>query len=316
MQYDILCVGLMVCDIMVKPVSKAVFDMDSIRLDTMKMASGGDAMNTAVDMAKLGVKVGLVGRVGNDGLGDFLRNEAKSAGIDTRHVRVCDDYSTSTSIVLIEEGGERHFAYYGKTNDTLCPEDIPQEALQNIKILQVGSAMALASLEGEALAALYKKAHDCGAMTSLDLTWDSTGAWLSRIEPALCHLDIFFPSYEEACAMTGLSDPRAMKDFFRKYGLKIFGVKMGEKGCYVTNFIDEYEIPAFLTPNVVDTTGAGDSFMAGFLSGIVKGWDIYRAGVFANAVAHFSVQALGASAGIRSYDETVGFVNQNIPNLL
>ena len=89
---DVLCVGLMVCDIIIKPVGKNVFEVDSTRLDTLKITSGGDSLNAAINMAKLGIRVGLVGKVGNDVFGEFLINEAQKQGVITEGIIKTDEY--------------------------------------------------------------------------------------------------------------------------------------------------------------------------------------------------------------------------------
>jgi len=307
---DILCVGLMFCDIIAKPVSKEIFDMDSQMLDTMKFASGGDAFNSAVNMSNLGMKVALVGRTGKDMPGDFLCGEATRSGITTDYIKQNEEASTATSIVLIEPNGERHFAVHGTANNTLTPEGIPDSAPESAKIVHIGSAMALPGLEGEALSKLFQKAKAAGAYTSMDVTWDGSGKWLSRIEEALYHTDFFLPSLQEAEQLSGCREPEEMAEFFKKFGFKALVIKLGEKGCFITDYTDSHIIPAFKVPDVVDTTGAGDAFVAGFLTSKVRGKSLYECGVIGNAVAAFCVTEAGATAGVKSWDETIEFINK------
>lgn len=305
---DILSVGLMVCDIIIKPIDEAVFSADSARLDTLKILAGGDGLNVAINMAKLGNSVGLVGRTGNDKLGELLVSEAERYGINTSSVIKSDDYATSTSIVMVEKSGERHFAYYGMANDSLSIRDVNEALIDASKIVHVGGAMALSSLDGRGLAELFKKAKALGTRTSMDVTWDSSGRWLEKIEEALYYTDIFMPSYNESRMISGCETPIEMRSFFKKYGIRIFVVKLGADGCYVTNFKDEYFIETFKNVTVVDTTGAGDAFVSGFLTGVGKGWDIYRCGTFGNAVAALCVTGLGATAGTKTLNEVMEFI--------
>ena len=305
---DILCVGLTVCDIIAKPVSRAVFDVDSTKIDMIKVASGGDALNAAVNMAKLGVKVALAGGVGQDMMGEFLRGEAARAGVDTGGLKASADVSTSTSIVLVDESGERRFIYCGKANNEFSPEDVGDAALKSARIVHLGSAMALAGFEGGALAEFFRKAKDAGAITSMDVTWDSTGRWLGKIEEALYYTDLFMPSFNEAKHITGLRDPEAMADFFSKYGLQALVVKLGSDGCLVTDYRERRVIPAFDVGVPADTTGAGDAFVSGFLAGTIKGMDLYERGLLGNAAAACCVTEVGATAGTRNWDETITFM--------
>lgn len=312
---DVLCVGLMVCDIIIKPVDINVFYVDSTLLETLKMASGGDSLNVAINMAKLGLCVSLVGRVGNDMFGEFLINEARKYDVVTDGIIKSDEYSTSTSIVLVDKAGERHFAYYGKANDSLCAKDVDVSLMKEASIVHIGSAMALNNLDGSGITELFKMAKSLGKITSLDVTWDSSGKWLEKIEDALQYTDIFMPSYDEAKKITKLEKPEEMTEFFRKYGLKILVVKLGSEGCYISDFTNEYHIRTFNNVKVYDTTGAGDAFVSGFLTGITKGFSLYDCGVLGNAVASQCVTELGATSWNKSLSEIEIFIKSNYSNL-
>lgn len=312
---DVLCIGLMVFDIIIKPVDKNVFNVDSTRLEILKMASGGDSLNAAINMAKLGIKAGLVGKVGKDVFGEYLINEARKFDVITDGIIFSDEHSTSTGIVMVEKSGERHIAYYGKANDSLCMKDIDSALLNETNIVHVGSAMALSSLDGSGIAELFKKAKSVGKITSMDVTWDSSGTWLKKIEDALYYTDIFMPSYEEAKKITKLEKPEEMREFFRKYGLKVLAVKLGSEGCYISDFSNEYHIKTFNNVKVYDTSGAGDAFVSGFLTGITKGFSLYDCGVLGNAVASQCVMELGATSWKKSFSEIEIFIKNNKSNL-
>ena len=308
---DVLCVGLMVYDIIAKPVGRIVFDIDTSRIDSLKIASGGDALNAAIDMGKLGLKVGLAAKIGNDIMGSYLAGEAARHGVDISRLVTCDEISTSTSIVLVDESGERHFIYYGKANDSLTLEDIDDESISKASIVHVGSAMSLAGLDGRGLAELFKKAKLAGADTSMDVSWDSSGQWLGKIVEALQYTDTFMPSLREAQMISGKNDPEDIAKFFSGYGLKVLAVKLGSQGCFVTDFKDRYTIGTFDKTNVVDTTGAGDAFVSGFLAGTIRKASLYERGVLGNAVASMCISKMGATTGTRNWDETMDFIRKN-----
>lgn len=308
---DVLCVGLMVCDIIIQPVDKDVFEVDSTRIDTLKITSGGDSLNAAINMEKLGITAGLIGKVGNDVFGEYLIHEAQKYDVITSGIIKSDEYSTSTSIVLVDKSGERHFAYYGKANDSLCVKDVDIKLLNEANMVHVGSAMALNNLDGSGITELFKMAKSLGKPTSMDVTWDSSDKWLEKIEDALHYTDIFMPSYDEAKKITGLDKPEDMKEFFRNYGLKILVVKLGSAGCYITDFSDEYRIKPFKNIRVIDTTGAGDAFVAGFLTGFIKGFSLYDSGVLGNAVASQCVMKLGATNWKMTLNEVMLFISDN-----
>ena len=311
---DVLSVGLMVADIIINPVDPSIFEKDSVRINTIKYASGGDALNVAINLANLGIKSSICGMVGNDPSGKFLVDEANRFGVETSGVIISDKYSTSTSIVLTESNGARHFAYYGKSNDSFSYTMVPEESIKNTKLLYIGSTMALAGIDGDGLTALFKKARSFNIKTAMDATWDNNGLWLAKIKDALPYTDLFFPSYDEAVLITGEKSVHKMRAFMVAFGVRQFGVKLGSEGCYVTDFEKEYTIPAFVCNNVVDTNGAGDAFMSGYLAGLLRDWDIYESAVFGGAVSNFCIRELGATTNTVDFKKNICFIENQIKN--
>jgi sugar/nucleoside kinase (ribokinase family) len=133
---------------------------------------------------------------------------------------------------------------------------------------------------------------------------------MQLIAPCLPYLDYFIPSLEEAEMISGKSNPEEIADSFLEAGVKTAVIKLGSKGCFIKNKAgDKYFIDSFKGIKAVDTTGAGDSFAAGFITGIVKGWDLYKCGKFANAVGAHCVMKVGATSGIKTIDEIQKFIN-------
>jgi sugar/nucleoside kinase (ribokinase family) len=281
--------------------------MDSYALENVAFNTGGDALNVAVNLAKLGIDAGIAGVVGDDAAGRDITAKLKAAGVNCENVSISEKNQTSTCIILCEKSGERHFLYYGKCNHEFSEPMISDEALSKISILNVGSAMALESLDGEGLTKLFWRAKRLGVTTTLDLTHDSSGKWLKKVEGAFEYTDVFIPSLVEAKALTGLDGPEAMAEFMRKYKLKIFGVKLGELGCYITDFKEAKTVPAFFCGDVVDTTGAGDAFMSGFICGLLKGFGPFDSAKLGAAAANFCIRHLGATGHMPGYETLKNF---------
>jgi len=126
----------------------------------------------------------------------------------------------------------------------------------------------------------------------------------------LFETDIFVPSYDEAVMITGEKDLSKMRSAFSQYGIKYLVIKLGEKGCYITDFSNEQIIPAFKF-SAIDTTGAGDAFVGGLLFGLSTGWSLESAAVFANATAGFNVTKVGATGGVPDFDTVYNFLIKN-----
>jgi sugar/nucleoside kinase (ribokinase family) len=161
--------------------------------------------------------------------------------------------------------------------------------------------------DGEVTAEVLKQAKELGVTTALDTAWDSKGNWLNLLEPCLDYVDIFLPSIDEAKMLTNLTEPTAIADFFLNYGIKIVGLKMGLEGSYIRTKDEEILAPAYKV-RTVDTTGAGDAFVAGFLAGIINGWDLEKTAKLANATGAACVTAIGTTAGIKSLEETMKII--------
>jgi len=142
----------------------------------------------------------------------------------------------------------------------------------------------------------------------MDVTWDTTGRWLSVIEPCLPHLSFFLPSSAEAQQIAGTNEPKEIAAFLQGRGVETVVIKLGEKGC----FVKQRREPGFFSPafhvTPVDTTGAGDSFVAGFLTGVLRGWSMEESAEFACGVSALNIRAVGAAAGIPTFEEARQFI--------
>ena len=301
---DILCVGQLAADILVKPIESLEYQVDTKRVETIQVQNGGDAMNTAVSLAKLSNDVGFCGRVGNDSFGDHLLNVFAQYNINTKYLKVNEGGSTCAALCCINSAGERTFFYYGGENEGFCIDDIPDDAVKAAKIVHVGGTYMLPSFDGDGAAALFEKAKALGKKTGMDCTFDVTGKWLETIRPCMPHLDFFLPSLNEAKRMVGSDDPEYIADKFHELGVKTVVVKLGKDGCLVSDGNVKKRLPAMDVP-VIDTTGAGDSFVAGFLTGINKGLSAFESAKLASAVSACCIGALGATAGVKDLAATL-----------
>ncbi len=294
---DILVIGISVLDILVKPVTPDIFTRDAAEA-RIEFLPGGDALNVAVSAARMGMKVSLATTLGDDGNGRTIRRYLTEQGVDTSAIRQSERFSTGVSLVLTEPDGERHFLADKDILGEIVPEQVTGEMLEGVKILSMNSFYKLPALDDGGVIPLFDLAHEKGVLTALDTKENSKGSWLQRIEETLYHTDIFLPSYQEAAKITGRQDVQAMARAMKKYGMKIFGVKMGSRGSYVTDFKREYFVEAFPTEKVVSTVGAGDTYFAAFMTAMVRGLDLYECARFAGAAASLAVQTMGAQADL------------------
>lgn len=301
-----LCIGMMVCDTLLSPVPSNILTLGSVRIDKPSVCCGGDALNVAIGLAKLGNSVSVAGRVARDANGKFILNECNKYGIHASGVVYEEECATAASYALIDENGERHFLSEKSIFEKLSGEDISDEAIEEADMIYIGSAMAMRKMDEGGIKDVFLRAHRLGKMTVMDAAYnleDPERDWLSYLAPAFMETDVFFPSMDEAVKITGQTDPELIAECFKKFPMKAFGVKMGAKGCFVTDFKEKRFIKCPEGLPVVDTTGAGDSFMAGLMTGLARGLDVFSGSEFASCVASKNVGSIGGTAGIPDYEE-------------
>jgi len=309
----VICLGILVADVIAKPVTQLPPKGKLIAVDTIELHTGGCATNTAIDLARLGEDVGIIGLLGNDGLGDFVLDRLRTEKVGIAGIRRTKHVGTSTCMVLSDVDGERSFIYYGGANNTFTENDIDFSLIENCDILFIAGSLLLPAFDGIPTATLLQRAQTAGKYTILDTAWDSTGRWMSAIAPCLPYLDLFIPSLEEAQMLTGKEDVQNIADIFFTAGTRNVVIKCGADGCYIKNATEEYYLDSYKV-DVIDTNGAGDSFVAGFISGLLSGWDLKRCGEFANAVGAHCVGSVGASSGIKTKKEILSFIESRGKN--
>ena len=259
---------------------------------SMDLVLGGSSAITAHNLASLGVQVGFVGVVGNDSFGQFVEQRLRHAGVDLSALRHAPKEKTGITIWHSEKGQRAGVTYAG-TIAMLRARDIPEPYLAQGRHFHVGHYFLLEKFHSGA-AGLFRKAKELGLTTSLDCNYDPKEKWDSRLRDVLKHVDIFFPNDAEALRITDRTDVAAAA---RELGqlARIVTIKMGAEGAYVYANGESFAIPAVKT-KVVDTTGAGDSFNAGFLSQFLRGASLHKCAGEAVKIAARSVTRVGGTA--------------------
>ncbi len=308
---DVACVGIVVADCVARPVLKQPQLGQLELVDSIGLYSGGSAASTGYDLAKLGVDVALIGRIGNDGFGDFLEAEARRVGCDSTLLKRDASAGTSSSLVTVTPDGERTFLHSIGANAKLTPADVPLEDLKarGCKILHLAGFFILTAIEGlsgEPASELFARATTLGLTTSLDCVWDATGRWGKLIGSVLAHTDIFCPSIHEARAIVELPESASPRDIalelFELGVRQIVALKMGPEGSFVMDSSGEHHHVPAPSVEAIDGTGAGDAFIAGFLAARLRGLDLLRSARIGNATGALCVGAMGATGGVTGWD--------------
>ena len=308
-RFDCAVVGTCVADILVRPVplGEPVGGGRLIPVDPIEITTGGIVCNTGIALARLGLDVAAASLVGDDPWAGLIRERLAAERLDTAALEAVFRGATSTTAVLIDPSGERSFAHHVGACAAIDLAWIRRQLplLTRAEWVILGYAGLLPGLEPD-LAAAARLLREAGCRVALET--GGSGGRLEDVAPALPFVDLYVPSLDEAAAQTGAHAPAAIIERYRKLGAGGFlGVKAGTTGSLLSPTVGEWlEIPCLPAPSpVAATTGAGDAFLAGLVAGIIRGMAPQEAGRLGAATAACCVTGVGATAGLRSYDDTL-----------
>lgn len=305
----VACLGIVVADLVAQPVETLPERGKLTAVEHMTLHTGGCAANTAIALSKLGAKVSILGSTGDDRLGQFLLEELRKYEIDLRGLKTRSHCSTSATMVLVHPDGERSFLHHIGANALFSLSDVDFSQIQECGVLHIAGALVMPGIDGPPTAQILRTARRHGIVTTLDTAWDASGRWLKTLESCLPHLDYFMPSLEEALELSKLQQEEEILDFFLDRGCVTVILKMGEYGAVAKNSAGTIKVQA-IPSHAVDCTGAGDCFAAGFLRGLLEGWELERCLRLGNAAGALCVRAIGATSGISTFDEVVSLMER------
>ena len=289
-------------DVSAGPVNFEKLQAGSLPTENIQISFGGDALNEAVILRRLGAEVSLVSKVGQDSAGDQLIGFLQKEGISAEKILRDGDSQTSVNIVLVDPQGERFFLTNprGSMRRIQAADYIPflEDAADLVCFpgMFVSSLLTITDME-----VLFHKAKEKrGRILAADMTKAKNGETLRDLVNLLPLVDFLFPNEEEAALLTGERDAAASARLLTEAGVGCTVIKCGNKGCVIAAGNDCFTLPAYSVSRVADTTGAGDSFTAGFLFALQQGMSLQECGLFANAVASCTVEVFGANQGMRS----------------
>lgn len=306
-RYEVFCVGNAVADVLARPVEGLPPAGTSQPLETVTLGPGGNGINTAIALARLGVAVRVAAAVGDDRLGEMLRERVRKDGVDDSNLVSLPQTKTSVSIVLIQDNGERRFLHFRGANSLFSIQHLNWELAEGARVFHYASAFSLPAFDGAPLAEALARAKDLGCLTSLNVCWDTLDRWLPVLRPALAYTDFMFPNLAEGARLTGESEPELVARALRSLGVKTVVVKLGAQGCYVDGPEGAFLSPGFPV-EVVDTTGAGDCFAAGFLTALCRGEDCRHAARLGNAAGALCTLGMGGADSAPTREQIEDFL--------
>ncbi len=292
-KFDVVGFGALNVDMLFKVERLATAEEESFIYDSAE-ACGGSAANTIVGLARLGCKVGFIGKVANDREGKMQLDCFKSEGVDTGGIVEATKGRSGSVMGFVDRKGARALYINSGVNDLVEAREIKYEYISQTKLIHLSSFVGEKSFRAQKklLSALPE---------GVEISFDPGSLYAQKgfavIEPIIRNSHVLLPNAIELEQLTGEEDYRKGADFMIAMGVKIVAVKLGHKGCYVTDGNERLSVEPFKV-KAIDSTGAGDAFDAGFLYGLIQNKSLYECGQLGNFVASRSVMAMGARAGL------------------
>ncbi len=263
----------------------------------LSLHCGGVGLNTAFGLARLGVPARLVSCVGRDPLADFVLQRAASAGIATTFVQRTEKATTGLFLTAISPNGQRTFIGSRGANAELRATENVCAALQDANVLLISAYVFLAQGSSDFADQLIDEAKRRGIWTLLDLGLAPCQQTAAKLRSVFAMIDTVMANLAEAEALTGQGDPDAVFSSLEQAGARDPIIKLGGEGCLIRDGARLCRVPPF-TVSVMDTTGAGDAFNAGYIAGRMRGWAPAACALFANACGAAAATVVGAGENL------------------
>jgi len=320
--FDVICIGAALVD-MIAQVTRHPLDDDEVFVSDLTILSGGAAANTSYACAKIGLSTAFIGKLGEgDPFNQKIINDFKEVSVDTRLIKYSKDYTTGSAYVALNQKGDRRIYANSGAANYLSKEDISTKELKNTKIIFLSSLQNIVPLLNAA-----KIGRNLNIPVILNPGMLIIDQGFDYIKNLLEKIDILILSQKEFKTLFNFKENDLSEDSIRErsvslfaLGMKVIVITLGDKGAFLLTTTHDELIPPLKLEEVIDTTGAGDAFSAGFIYGLVKNLSLQfehlRNNVkIGNFVAGNCIQKLGARNGIPRSNELktfLGNINKKI----
>ncbi|MBB5076623.1 carbohydrate kinase family protein [Nonomuraea endophytica] len=305
----VVTVGVHIVDILTRPVEHIPQGQDTVLVDQIRLTAAGAAAGTAVDLAKLGNQVISLGAIGDDELGDFLLMVMARHGVDVSHIRRRPGDQTAASILPIRPDGGRPSFHVPGANLTVTPADVDPGILRTARAVHLGGVDVTFGLGDPAFFALLDTLRAAGTIVTMDLLSEMPDL-LGMAKAFLPHVDYVLPNESQALLMTGAETLEEAAEALLAEGPEAVLITMGSEGSQIfTGGPLTGEVVPALKTEVSDTTGCGDAYCAGFITGLLHGQDVITAARWGTAAAARVATGLGSDAGITDLPSTLSHLD-------
>jgi sugar/nucleoside kinase (ribokinase family) len=306
----VVCAGLVVADHLCPPIPHLPRAGELVTVPELVLNIGGGAANTAVDLARLGVRASVRARLGDDIFGRFTTETLEANNVETASLIIDPELPTSQTLVVNVRGEDRRFIHCVGANSGFVAADLDAVLEPPPRVLHIGYFLILPRLDAAQLAERFARARLAGTVTLLDVATPGPGAYLEPLEVVLPHTDVFVPNTDEAELILGESDPVRQALAFHEMGARRVVITRGEHG--VVSVSENLRVKLSTYPiSFVDGSGGGDAFNAGYIVGLLEGRSELECLKLASAVGASCVRAVGTTAGVFTRAQAEEFVSSH-----
>ena len=305
---DIVFIGTAIMDSMIRGFDPEPVSSAGYRAESAYLSIGGEAVNGSVAAVRLGSRAAILCTRGNDMAGDMIASRLGESGVDTSRIVRSDEHPTPVTTIFMEPDGNRRSITNGAHSYNFHPERYP-ERFAGARAVVLGSLFRAPFNDPDVIRAVAGRAKADGQLVFADTKLPNfRKLTLDDIAGSLPMIDCISPNEDEAEWCTGEQEPGKMADVFLSYGVRNVIIKLGGRGCFFKNRDEELYLPAHRV-GVVDATGAGDNFLAGFVTEILRGRSNGEALAFANACGAICSTEVGASAALKDRKQVEELLN-------
>lgn len=306
-QLDLICMGMALVDSIIKGFDPEPVSASGFRAVSSTLSVGGEAVNEAMAAAKLGTRTGILCALGEDDAGDMVMGALARCGVDTGLVIRSKEHQTPVTTMFVNEDGTRKSITNQAHRYNFHPE-AHLELFTNAKAIILGSLFRAPFDDPGIILSVLRAAKEAGVLVVADTKLPNFRVLsLEDLRESLPYVDYITPNEDEAKYFTGKTDPEEMADVLLSYGVKNVVIKLGAKGCYFKNREGAFSLPP-MEIKAVDATGAGDNFVAGLTTELLRGRGVREAILFANACGAICTTAVGAGTALKSREQVLEFL--------
>jgi sugar/nucleoside kinase (ribokinase family) len=302
--FEVIVIGELNADLILNGDVEPAFGQVEKVIDDATLTLGSSSAICACGMARLGLRVAFIGKVGDDLIGRFVLSQLADRHVNTAGVVVDQGVKTGLSVILSRPTDRAILTYSGSIG-ALRFDEINFDLLRDGRHLHMGSYFMLSTLRPD-VPKLFEQARRLGLSVSIDTNYDPNEQWNGNLNKALQHADIFLPNETELRAIAHSEDIKGGLTTLAKQ-IPTIAVKLGAHGA-LAQHSDKVVRADALPVNVVDTTGAGDTFDAGFIFGLLRGWDLEKSLRLACVCGSLSTRAAGGTIGQPTLDEAMPYL--------